>query len=466
MPPTPHRSCAGAITKLIEAQYAIQSELQRHPTYNTVGLVTSLSLAVALHDAKPEDLNNFHVSLRSYFLGDGSSFKTRNVRRLLDDLLAADIHLRACCQSAWGLARTIETLSPSAIRASNQSWDEGGQEIAVARMLARLYESEYQRETYIHLYNLDLEQVPLVIPIFDMEVVRLSEDDLPRLIGEVTFTSALHDPKTGTCFTKFVDKGSDDDNANFQKCWLTAQAIVQILKFFKYGIIDVDYGGVYYMPAWVNEIRRAGIRIWGLPRKDTQKEPYVLTNQDRQKFELYCRAYLKLKPLIDNVSTSFRQATAFAGDYFEGHHKRTKPEEKLVELVIALEILFSPTREGELRFRIAQRAAVLLGKTATERVFIRDFILRIYDARSKLVHSGESPFLATDKKKITDEDLTRLADYVRQAILRLFTLHWRGETEKDKVQALLDRCALDQSALDKLLSDSDFDSALTEILAP
>lgn len=304
MPPTPHSSCSEVITKLIEAQYAIESELRRHLTYNTGNLVTGLSLAVALQNEEAENLDNFQKALRTYFLCDDSSFRTRNVRQLLDDLLAVDAHLKACCQTAWGLARTIEVLSPIAIRASNASWDEGGQTIAVSHMLAMLYECEYQRETYIHLYNFDIEQVPLALPMFNAAVVRLGVNDLPRLIGEATFTSALHDPKTGTCFTKFVDKEKVDDNAIFQKCWLTTYTIVKVLKFFKYGIIDVDYGSIYYMPAWVNQIRRAGIRMWGLPRKDWQNKFYVLANSDRPKFESYCKASQKLKPLLSRPPNS------------------------------------------------------------------------------------------------------------------------------------------------------------------
>lgn len=462
-PVTPHASCPGVIAKLIEAQSAIQFELRGQPAFNTGNV--GISLAVALQNAKPESLDSTLLALRSHLLSKASSFTTRNVRQLLDGLLSADAHLEACCQTAWGLAKAIEVLSPNSIRASDGSWDEGGQQIAVARMLGMLYESEYQRETYIHIYNLALEQVPLVLPMFNTEIVRLGVDDLPRLIGEATFTSALHDPRTGTCFTKFVDKESVDDNATFQRCWLATHALVQVLKYFKYDIVDMDYGSIYYRPVWVNQIWRAGIRMWGLPRKDGQNKLYLLANSDRLKFESYCKAAQKLKPLIDDISTSLRQATALAGDYFEGHHKRTKPEEKLIDLVIALEILFSPGKEGELKFRITQRAALLIGETAPERVDIKNFLRRMYDARSRLVHAGESPFLPTAKEKLTDEELARLGDYVRQAILRLFILRWRGKTKKDEVEALLDKCALDQSVLDELLANSNFDSALAEILA-
>jgi hypothetical protein len=465
MPPSPHPLSAKTITKLIGAQYAIERELRQHLSYSTGTLVTGLSWAVAIQDANPDNLDSFQAALRSYFLSDDSSYKTKDARNLLDELLAADAHLKACCQTAWGLARGIEVLSPIAIRSSGLSWDEGGQEIAVARMLGILYETEYQRETYVHIYNFVSEQTPLPISVFHAEIVGLSVTDLPRLIGEVTVTSVLHDPKTGTCFTRFVDKGEEADNVNFQACWAAASTIVQILRFFKCGIIDLDYGAIYYRPIWVNEIRWSGIRTWGLPRRDAQKELYLLSNQELQRFVSYCKVYEKLKPLIEETSTSLRQATALAGNYFEDHHKRTKPEEKLIDLVIALEILFSPSRESELRFRIAQRAAILLGKTAPERESIRDFILRVYDARSGLVHAGESPFSTAAKKKLSDEDLVRLADYVRQAVLRFFLLRWRGESEKEKVQTLLDKCALDGLSLGELHLTSDFEAAISEILA-
>jgi hypothetical protein len=200
MPPSPHQSARQTIARLVEAQYTIEHELRQHLGYNTDNLVPGLSFAVALQDADPNSLGNDQTALLSYFLSDVSSFKVKNVRHLLDDLLVSDSHLKGCCQTAWGLAKAIEVLSPIAVRASNLSSYEGGLEIAGAKILDIMYESEYQRETYVHLYNFDVQQTPLPIPVLNAEIVRLSESDLPRLIGEVTFTSVLHDPKTGTCF--------------------------------------------------------------------------------------------------------------------------------------------------------------------------------------------------------------------------------------------------------------------------
>lgn len=463
MPPSPHQTARQSIARLIEAHYAIEHELRQHATFNVGSLITGLSFAVFLEGASLESLDSSQVALRAYFLSGDSSFKTKNVRHLLDGLLTADSHLRECCQTPWGLARAIEILSPIVFQGIRLSSYEGGFEIAAERMLEIMYATEYRREIYVHIYNLEVETLPLPLSIFAAEIVRLAINDLPRLIGETTFTSALHDSRTGTCFTKFIDREDIADDAMFQRCWQVTHTILQLLRYFRYGIIDMDYGGIYYMPVWVNEIRRVGIRVWGLPRKDRQNAPYILANADLAKLETYGQAYQKLKPLIDNVSGSLRQATSFAGNYFEGHHARTKPDERLIDLVIALEVLFSPGW-NELKFRIAQRAAILLAKNADERMSIKDFLMRIYDARSKLVHAGESPFSPTAKKKLTSEDLARLGEYVRQAILRLFILHWRGETDKEKMQTLLDKCALDQSLLDKLLKDVDVEAALPSIL--
>lgn len=68
MPPLPHSSSGPAITKLVEAQYAIERELRQHLNYDTGHLVTGLSLAVSILDANPDNLDSFQAALRSYFL--------------------------------------------------------------------------------------------------------------------------------------------------------------------------------------------------------------------------------------------------------------------------------------------------------------------------------------------------------------------------------------------------------------
>jgi len=129
-------------------------------------------------------------------------------------------------------------------------------------------------------------------------------------------------------------------------------------------------------------------------------------------------------------------------------------------LVIALEALFSP-RNGELAFRIAHRAASLLGSDPEERKSIAAFLQKVYAGRSRLVHMGRSPFTETSPlKKLAADDLRRLADLVRQAILRLSVALGRGEKDRDRAMASIEDSAYDPASLDKLRARTDINSFL------
>jgi hypothetical protein len=164
-------------------------------------------------------------------------------------------------------------------------------------------------------------------------------------------------------------------------------------------------------------------------------------------------------PEIDDMRSDLRKATAIAGNYYESHHGRTSFEDKLIDLVISLEALFSPGREGELRFRIAQRGALLLGTDVAERHRMFTLLRRAYDARSALVHGGDNPF---QTGKFTADELTALGEAVRVAILRLLTLHMRGYRKREAILVWLDECALDPERRQELIDEADFGKYLIE----
>ena len=104
---------------------------------------------------------------------------------------------------------------------------------------------------------------------------------------------------------------------------------------------------------------------------------------------------------------------------FELSYSRRSLTDKLLDLVIALEALFG--EYPELRFRIAQRAALLLFADADEETKIkcRNTIQTLYDKRSGIVH-GSFP-------EVTVEDIKKLKDYVRRGITLVVEL-WRKST--------------------------------------
>jgi len=64
---------------------------------------------------------------------------------------------------------------------------------------------------------------------------------------------------------------------------------------------------------------------------------------------------------------------------------------------------------------------------------------------------------------LNDSQLAQLGDYVRQAVLRSLILVWRGKTNKDEVNSMLDRGALDEHVRKELFELSDFERALEEL---
>jgi hypothetical protein len=113
-------------------------------------------------------------------------------------------------------------------------------------------------------------------------------------------------------------------------------------------------------------------------------DPYVLEAKDDDAFRKLWSALEKCheRPVIADALRRF----SFAAE-------RTLPDDKIIDLLIAAEILFfsdiSKSDRGEFRFRLSTRVALLLDKTAEERHRIAKFMRHSYDARSGIVHGGD-----------------------------------------------------------------------------
>lgn len=83
-------------------------------------------------------------------------------------------------------------------------------------------------------------------------------------------------------------------------------------------------------------------------------------------------------------------------------------------LMISLETLLNPG-EGELKYRISRNTAALLGndKEAFKSIFTK--IRKLYDMRSKVVHTGDSKIIKKDA-------LLNLRYYVRESIKKIYLM--------------------------------------------
>lgn len=107
---------------------------------------------------------------------------------------------------------------------------------------------------------------------------------------------------------------------------------------------------------------------------------------------------------------------------------------KFLTLMNAMEVLFHPSGNNELKYRISRYFAVLIGETKEESEDYFENMKKLYDKRSNIVHSGKT------KKNLTD-DLFMLRDYVRKSIIKLSLIIDPNEKEKDerkRIEKVLD----------------------------
>lgn len=146
--------------------------------------------------------------------------------------------------------------------------------------------------------------------------------------------------------------------------------------------------------------------------------------------------YETVKTIFQDKNKAFLRN---ALDYYYRSLGDVRLEEKLIDLMISLESLFSRETQ-ELRLRISLRASFFLSvgqESGLSKVF-RD-IYELYDKRSKVVHGIEDVDLNSTKIWI-------LGDYVREAIKQFIHI----EMPKEDILKLIDESVYDKEKREQL----------------
>lgn len=140
-------------------------------------------------------------------------------------------------------------------------------------------------------------------------------------------------------------------------------------------------------------------------------------------------------------SASGRLGTAIAR--FNSTYDRVRPEDRIIDLTIALEaLLMTDNDQQELSYRLALRGAALLGDAPDQRERLFRDLKNLYHVRSRLAH-GCSLAKAT-RKRVPAADLGKYLegaeDLVRSAIVRFLSLV--GTRRETDIPELLDKWIL------------------------
>jgi hypothetical protein len=185
----------------------------------------------------------------------------------------------------------------------------------------------------------------------------------------------------------------------------TFERLISALRLFQAGTIGCSI--IQYSPkAW--EPCRAMSYETGLDPKVYHGSPYELT-QDRA--EQFYRFWNEFK----DIDVSKTKALNVAIRRFNYAYGRERPDDKLIDQMIAFETLFLP-ESNELGYRLSIRVACLLEQESSKRQETFEAMRHAYKLRSRLVHGDE----------VDTNELTRITstteEYLRRCIKRVIEM--------------------------------------------
>jgi hypothetical protein len=388
-------------------------------------------------------------------------FPGDEVKQELQHILEEDRHLKECCSTLLNLGQLleIEFVGYAAFHQNQHGFDDDEFNKVFAGFSDYIYSEPFKTVAASHLYNFDAEDDNL---FFDgLRIVKLNTAAISTILGESSTPSFIHPYGVGQYFIVTEKVGPIDDVL----AWLynertKATDFTSILQYFKDGVVHVDYSVPHFFPLWVNQIRNRGIFYIGDPHRlwyAEGKRFYRLSRSEADDLNKWWKISLSA-PVANRLGESrnkLRQAMTRAGTFYESHHERQDATNKLIDLAIALEAFFSPSKEGELTHRMAQSAAYLVGESVDERKEIFRFVKEMYSRRSALFHGQYDVDAYSDGKFVSDDEIEKLASIIRRAMLKFLILFINGTNSRDEILSRLIDCTLDPKAAETLIIETD-----------
>jgi hypothetical protein len=247
----------------------------------------------------------------------------------------------------------------------------------------------------VALHEFDAPAVPIVLEE-GLEIDELSEPEVAAALSlgagqraglrlDERVVSKVFGIRTSIASRLFID-GVPQAEATPEMAVRTdarerAEFVLVALRLFKAGRV-ASAGSFEYATSWEGDVSPTSGTF--LPSFGWHAgEPYVLAVEKVPRFREFWSMFNKAHARV--VIAGALRRFNFAAD-------RTLPDDEIVDLMVAAESLFLSKMDdkyrGELSFRLATRAASLLGTTLDQRLRMYEFMRRAYNARSVIVHGG------------------------------------------------------------------------------
>jgi Apea-like HEPN len=399
-------------------------------------------------------------------------------KKKLEKVLARDKHIAECCPTLLHLANFLDSFFITATAdAKRQGASQDRLDFAYSEFESLTYrQGRFKRISLSHLFNFDMEGNSATFAAdnaqANVRIERLDASTIPGILGESGFQAFLHPAGIGDCFVVDEEGASAVDDYK----WLLekrqkALTFAQVLQYFQDGVVHVGYSAPFFLPNWANQIRRAGLFFLGEPRRfsyEGAKKMYMVRAAEKERLSRWWKAATteRIVNYVANKKGKLRQAIYRAGQYYESSHERADNVERLLALAVAIESLFSPSDKGELKFRISQSAAQLVGREPDEREQVFKSIAKMYDRRSALVHGSYDVDDYDAGRFVTTTEIDDWTAHVRRALLGFLALYFKGDMQASRepvLQRILSANFSDVEG-DKLRKEADLETVFTELI--
>jgi hypothetical protein len=235
------------------------------------------------------------------------------------------------------------------------------------------YSQAFRKFALSHLYN--FESPEKILRFNQVSIMRLEIPEITDVIGDMSVYRFLHNHQTGDYFVITQSTGECPNMVD----WLFSEReiatnFLSILQYYKDGIVTIDYTTPYFLPEWVNRVRKRGLQFIGEPRR----MPYAMGSRYfslSQKEAVAVDTWWQISQSqlisskLGDLQNRLRQALLRAGEYYEMSIEQKDAVARLIHLAIALEALFSPpSRADELSYKISLCASLLISSDEDERL--------------------------------------------------------------------------------------------------
>lgn len=392
--------------------------------------------------------------------------------QILENILKEDSHLKGCCRDWIGLSRLIDNYFFNKLYAylffgKNITSEDTIFQENYNNFEKIVYETgRYKLLFFAHLFN--FQSSLNEIKVNNLKIVKLEEQSIARLIGEYTTYSFLHSGEIGNHFLVFeTDNAVIDNHKWMQEQWKQAGDIEVVMQLYKDGFFCIDYASIYFLPYWVNDLMRKRLFFWGEIRKENKVSKVTPYNFEQKDIAQLCK-WIDISNYLEKIgfnssSDGIRQVIRIAGDFFSASFTRSTTRDILINLIISLEALFSPINKEELRYRISNNCALLLGDNDSDRKSIFELVKEMYKKRNTIVHGSVSFEKSRDDNFLQIEELRKLIGIVRLSILYFITAYIEGYRDRKDLLQKIENSLFDTENLKTLRRELDLSNAISEL---